>query len=169
MKATSWKPREVDQNHLRHIPADRLHLMMGSLGVSPLSEQIKTGKKFVSGAKNIFSYVTDLFGLNKQKKNLQGWQDWDVNDDSLIPVNTPTIVVDDTPTAEKIAEIEKSYEGDIIFDEEKDEIFIQEKTEKKNEFDDDYDKPVVEPVKRQLQHFSWAEKMPECIGPILDQ
>jgi len=72
-----------------------------------------------------------------------------VNDDSLIPASTPTIVVDDTPTPEQIAEIEKSYEGDIIFDEEKDEIFIQEKTEKKkNEFDDDYDKPVVEPVKR---------------------
>ena len=101
---------------------------MGSLGVSPLSEQIKTGKKFVSGAKNIFAYVTDLFGLNKHKQNLQGWQDWDVNDDSLIPANTPTIVVDDTPTPEQIAEIEKSYEGDIIFDEEKDEIFIQEKT-----------------------------------------
>jgi len=44
--------------------------MMGSLGVSPLSEQIKTGKKFVSGAKNIFAYVTDLFGLNKHKQNL---------------------------------------------------------------------------------------------------
>lgn len=66
----------------------------------------------------------------------------------MTPGNTPSIVVDDKPTPEQIAEIEKSYEGEVIFDEEKDQIFIQEKTEKKNEFDDDYDKPVVEPVKR---------------------
>jgi hypothetical protein len=43
LKATSWKPREVDQNHLRHIPVENIHLMTGSLGMSPFGEHLKKG------------------------------------------------------------------------------------------------------------------------------
>ena len=38
LKAKSWKPREVAQNHLRHIPTENIHLMTGSLGMSPFGE-----------------------------------------------------------------------------------------------------------------------------------
>ena len=36
LKTTSWKPREVHENHLRHVPQDQLGSLMGSLGNDPL-------------------------------------------------------------------------------------------------------------------------------------
>ena len=31
-KTSSWKPMEVNDNHLRHVPADRIRLRFGNLG-----------------------------------------------------------------------------------------------------------------------------------------
>lgn len=35
MKATSWKPKEVNKNHLRHIDVSK---SMGHLGMTPFNE-----------------------------------------------------------------------------------------------------------------------------------
>lgn len=45
LKATSWQPREVHENHLRHVPVQNLHGIMGSLGNTPLSHTIEVGRQ----------------------------------------------------------------------------------------------------------------------------
>ena len=63
LKATSWKPKEVSDNHLRHVPADKVHLRFGHLGNTPFSKGAEVMTKITKGAISVFDQVTSAMGL----------------------------------------------------------------------------------------------------------
>ena len=63
LKATSWKPKEVHENHLRHVPADKMHLRFGHLGNTPFSKGAEVMTKITKGAVSVFDQVTSAMGL----------------------------------------------------------------------------------------------------------
>ena len=63
LKATSWKPKEVHENHLRHVPADKMHLRFGHLGSTPFSKGAEVMTKITKGAISVFDQVTSAMGL----------------------------------------------------------------------------------------------------------
>jgi len=54
--ATSWTPREVSDNHLRHVPVNNIQMQMGSLGLTQFGEVTKKAEGF-------FDYIADTFGF----------------------------------------------------------------------------------------------------------
>ena len=63
LKATSWKPREVNENHLRHVPADKIHGRFGHLGTTPFSKGAEAMTKITKGAMSMFDQITSAMGL----------------------------------------------------------------------------------------------------------
>ena len=68
LKATSWRPKPIAQNHLRHMRVDEIEGMLGLLGNTPF-EHHSVGD-FISGFKSYFGFVGD-------------WRNWDVQDDDV--------------------------------------------------------------------------------------
>ena len=63
LKATSWKPKEVHENHLRHVPADKIHGRFGQLGTTPFSKGAEAMAKITKGAVSMFDQITSAMGL----------------------------------------------------------------------------------------------------------
>ena len=63
LKATSWKPKEVHENHLRHVPADKIKGRFGQLGTTPFSKGVETMTKITKGAMGMFDQMTSALGL----------------------------------------------------------------------------------------------------------
>ena len=54
LKATSWKPKEVHENHLRHVPAHSIKNRFGHLGTTPFSKGAEAMTKITNGAISMF-------------------------------------------------------------------------------------------------------------------
>jgi len=63
LKATSWKPKEVHENHLRHVPADKIQGRFGQLGNTPFSKGAEVMTNISKGAKSVFDQITAAMGL----------------------------------------------------------------------------------------------------------
>lgn len=77
LKATSWKPKEVNENHLRHIDVSK---SMGHLGMTPFNEQAKFGVHTWKVIEKELKKITMKF---KGHWLHQAWKDWDVVDDDV--------------------------------------------------------------------------------------
>lgn len=71
LRATSWKPRPVQENHLRHLDLAEIQGMMGLLGTQPF------GNDHFSVIEKAYSTLHSLFG------GLGDWRNWDVEDDDV--------------------------------------------------------------------------------------
>lgn len=98
LKATSWKAREVADNHLRHVPASNLLGLTGSLGMTPFEGPTMHGiaawKHFEEQVQKVMSRFTHS---DKKKTLREDWSDWDtVQDDDVID-DPSDYVVDEEP------------------------------------------------------------------------
>ena len=57
LKATSWKPREVEENHLRHRSVESIKNSMGHLGTSPASLGADFFKSVTESAMDVFKQI----------------------------------------------------------------------------------------------------------------
>jgi hypothetical protein len=62
LKTSSWQPREVHLNHLRHVPVDKLHTLMGSLGVDQMPVALKIGSEVFKFTGDQLHKITNLIG-----------------------------------------------------------------------------------------------------------
>jgi hypothetical protein len=62
LKATSWTPRDVESNHLRHIPAESIHKTMGSMGMSPFSNTAQKMGQYLNKATSIAGMFSEMVG-----------------------------------------------------------------------------------------------------------
>lgn len=62
LKATSWTPKEVGANHIRHRSVESIKASMGHLGTAPSSLGAEVFKKVTSGALDMFRQITSVFG-----------------------------------------------------------------------------------------------------------
>jgi len=86
LKATSWQPREVHENHLRHVPVENVHNLFGSLGENPILHQFELGHRVFDYANDKIHKFANVFGSSAHNNpdshsKLRGWADWDVNVD----------------------------------------------------------------------------------------
>ena len=63
LKATSWKPREVHENHLSKVSAEKIHGRFGHLGMTPFSKGAEAMTKITQGAMSMFDQITSAMGL----------------------------------------------------------------------------------------------------------
>lgn len=96
LRAESWTPREVEDNHLRHIPAESIHKSMGHLGMSPMSPVTKQIGKAVGKASSFYHLISSAFGGHGQ-----GFDDEDEpiygGDDDVYDHRDRTKIPDDLP------------------------------------------------------------------------
>ena len=57
-KTTSWKPKEVSENHMRHRSVDSIKHSMGHLGTTPTSVGSEVFKSVTHGALDMFKKMT---------------------------------------------------------------------------------------------------------------
>lgn len=86
LKATSWKPKEVNENHLRHRTVDSIKNSMGHLGTTPTPFGADMLKGITDSAYGVFKSMTSVMGLKEQAHKLKQSAD-DQNLDSDLPVN----------------------------------------------------------------------------------
>ena len=88
LKATSWKPREVSDNPLRHRSVESLKASMGQLGVSEASLGSDMFKSVAQSAMDVFRQITSTMGVTTGRKEAvhKLKQSADGDDDDL-PLN----------------------------------------------------------------------------------
>ena len=64
LKATSWKPMEVEKNHMRHHSAAEIKGSMGHLGTSPASAGADIFKSVSKNALDMFKQMTASMGVS---------------------------------------------------------------------------------------------------------
>ena len=65
LKATSWKPQEVSENHLRHRSVESLKASMGYLGTSQASFGADVFKSVTKSAMDVFKQISSTVGLKE--------------------------------------------------------------------------------------------------------
>ena len=66
-KTTSWKPKAVENNHLRHRSPDSIKRSLGHLGVSPSIVPTDFLKSMATSATDLFKKVASSFGIDSIK------------------------------------------------------------------------------------------------------
>ena len=66
-KATSWTPKEVENNHMRHRSAESIKRSMGHLGMSPRNPATDFMAHLAHGAFDVFHEITTSLGLKKEE------------------------------------------------------------------------------------------------------
>ena len=63
-QTSSWTPKEVGDNHLRHVPVEQIHMLGGNKGMDHASvfEYAATAAKEATG---MLSTMLDFFGLSE--------------------------------------------------------------------------------------------------------
>ena len=79
LKTTSWTPKAVDDNHMRHQSVESLKHSMGNMGASPTSLGAEVLKKVAHGAFDVFHSLTSAAGLSKKEEVHKLKQISDVN------------------------------------------------------------------------------------------
>ena len=67
LKTTSWKPKAVENNKLRHRSPESIKNSMGHLGVAPSVVPTAWLKTMASGATSLFKQVAHTFGIESVK------------------------------------------------------------------------------------------------------
>lgn len=68
LKATSWTPKEVGDNHMRHYSQESIKSSMGHLGTSPASLGVDMLKSVAGSAMDVFHKFTSAAGLSSKDK-----------------------------------------------------------------------------------------------------
>jgi len=73
LKTTSWTPRAVEDNHMRHKSVESLYHSMGHLGTQRTSKSTELFREVTHGAYEMFRQITSA-ALGKKYDNLQSKQ-----------------------------------------------------------------------------------------------
>ena len=71
LKATSWKPKEIESNHLRHRTPESIKHSMGVLGTSPSFMPTEFLKTMAVGAGDLFKQVASNLGIKSEHFHLK--------------------------------------------------------------------------------------------------
>jgi hypothetical protein len=70
LKAKSWTPKAVEHNHLRDIPVDQVHMMLGIMGSTHSNPITDTAGSYLmqgfSKAIDFFPSIQKFLGLSKR-------------------------------------------------------------------------------------------------------
>lgn len=161
LRTSSWQPRAVHENHLRHYAVDKLPL--GNLGTDDYSTSpLEVGIKAINFTKEKFDQLTNLVGSHHASKQhtpkLRDYSDWDITpDDDVYPTDADA-ANDDSDDSDS-----QEPEEEVISEtgEHSEEHHKQHIDEREAEKDEEHEEYGIE--------FNWRDESPECLGEIYDQ